>query len=211
MTYPTLEQVEAADRYQLCKWHRFLRSPENETEIVINKRLFERWKEAGGFTPAISKAIGWTLILLFPFLLSAQSWYPQKYAFGSLQVDPRNALFGSEVNEPALDLVYSVGYRNGSFHSQFNFESFPEIEYTSAGIDLGYIFKPGHVLQAVGSIELLMINRPWKVAPGIGFNARLEYHLQNFIAFARSEYKYRGDWQIWKPSGYLGIAYKLNF
>jgi len=32
MEYPTLEQVEAADRYQLCKWHRFLRSGENEKE-----------------------------------------------------------------------------------------------------------------------------------------------------------------------------------
>jgi len=59
MKYPTLEQVECADQYQLCKWHRFLRSPETDSEIEINKRMFERWKEVGGFTPEISKAIGW--------------------------------------------------------------------------------------------------------------------------------------------------------
>ncbi len=61
MNYPTLEQVEAADRYQLCKWHRFLGSPQNEEELKVSKRNFERWKEVGGFTPEISKSIGWGL------------------------------------------------------------------------------------------------------------------------------------------------------
>ncbi|CAG2532949.1 hypothetical protein MAR621_03143 [Maribacter dokdonensis] len=60
MNYPTLKEVEGADLYQLCKWHRFLRSPENEEEVKINNRLFARWTELGGFTPQISKAIGWT-------------------------------------------------------------------------------------------------------------------------------------------------------
>jgi hypothetical protein len=57
--YPTAEEVEAADRFQLCKWHRFLRSPESEKEVDLNRRMFERWEEAGGFTPEISKSIGW--------------------------------------------------------------------------------------------------------------------------------------------------------
>ena len=56
--YPTLEQVEKADRYQLCVWHRFLRSPITDEEVEINHRMFNRWKEAGGFTPEISKSIG---------------------------------------------------------------------------------------------------------------------------------------------------------
>lgn len=59
MRYPSLEEVKTADRYMLCKWHRFLRSPENEEEGEINKLMFERWKEAGGFTPEISKSLGW--------------------------------------------------------------------------------------------------------------------------------------------------------
>jgi len=59
MIYPTIEEVEIASRLQLCKWHRFLRSPETEREVEINNRMFERWQEVGGFTPEISKAIGW--------------------------------------------------------------------------------------------------------------------------------------------------------
>jgi len=61
MTYPTLEQAEAADRYQICYWHRFLPSPTNEEEVRINHRLYERFAEVGGFTPEISKSIGWRL------------------------------------------------------------------------------------------------------------------------------------------------------
>lgn len=150
------------------------------------------------------------LFLFFPLCLMAQRWYPQAYAFGSVQVDPRNAIFGSEINDPALDLVISFGYRNRNFHSQLNVEIFPEIEYQAAGIDLGVVMRPGAVLVPVASVELTMINRPWKLAPGIGFNARLEVHSKRWIAFLRGEYKYRGDWNIWKPSGYAGIAYKLN-
>jgi hypothetical protein len=58
MQYPTLEQAKIAGRFQLCKWHRFLPSPENEEQIEINHLLYERWKEAGGFTPEISKQLG---------------------------------------------------------------------------------------------------------------------------------------------------------
>lgn len=59
MQFPTLEQVEAADRFQLCRWHRFLPSATNEQDHQIQNRIYCRWREAGGFTPEISKAIGW--------------------------------------------------------------------------------------------------------------------------------------------------------
>ena len=51
MKYPTKEQVESADREQLCRWHRFLRSAETEEELTLSNRMFDRWKEAGGFNP----------------------------------------------------------------------------------------------------------------------------------------------------------------
>lgn len=57
--YPTIEQVNEADRYQICKWYRFLRSAENNAEITIINRIVERSKEFGGFTPEISKSLGW--------------------------------------------------------------------------------------------------------------------------------------------------------
>ena len=69
--YPTLEQVEKADHEQICKWYRFLPSPASdmvgkpnfdgilEIEVKIMNRISERLKEFGGFTPEISKKIGW--------------------------------------------------------------------------------------------------------------------------------------------------------
>jgi len=69
--YPTMEQVESADQMQLCRWHRFSRSPGAgaigspdfrqimDREKPIMDRIVERVKEGGGFTPTISKALGW--------------------------------------------------------------------------------------------------------------------------------------------------------
>lgn len=75
MTYPTLEQVEAADRVQLCRWYRFLPGPgmaaidsgaetdicyaEIDREAKVMDRIVARHKELGGFSPEISKLIGW--------------------------------------------------------------------------------------------------------------------------------------------------------
>lgn len=57
--YPTIEEVEKADRFQLCKWYRFLKSPETEEQEKILTKIYIRWKKAGGFTPRISKQLGW--------------------------------------------------------------------------------------------------------------------------------------------------------
>lgn len=72
-TYPTMEEVESADREQLCRWNRFLPSPGNcaigksddtfaraiVRESKILKEIIARLAEMGGFTPEISKKIGW--------------------------------------------------------------------------------------------------------------------------------------------------------
>jgi hypothetical protein len=71
MTYPTLEQVETADHMQLCRWIRFLPSPGRarigqsdfeetlEVEGDIMDRIIAINQALGGFTPEISKQIGW--------------------------------------------------------------------------------------------------------------------------------------------------------
>ena len=56
---PTIEEVEKADREQICRWWRFLRSPETDEEVKAMNRIVERFKELGGFTPEISKRLGW--------------------------------------------------------------------------------------------------------------------------------------------------------
>ena len=59
MIYPSLEKVEEANHIQICKWHRFLKSPTNAEETKILKRIAQRLKDFGGITPKISKLIGW--------------------------------------------------------------------------------------------------------------------------------------------------------
>ena len=71
MNYPTMEEVEKADRLTICRWFRFLPSPGTraigkpnfnevlEEEVKIMNRIDGRLKEFGGFTPEISKALGW--------------------------------------------------------------------------------------------------------------------------------------------------------
>ena len=58
-TYPSKGQVVLADLNLLCRWYRFLPSPMTEEEIDIMKTIVERWQLMGGFTPEISKDIGW--------------------------------------------------------------------------------------------------------------------------------------------------------
>ena len=70
--YPSLEAVNAADRMQICSWYRFLPSPGTwaigtdqleatlREEAEIMDRIAERFREFGGFTPQISKSIGFS-------------------------------------------------------------------------------------------------------------------------------------------------------
>jgi hypothetical protein len=74
MRYPTLAEVESSDKEQLARWYRFLPSPgynlltnmpDEESDIAlaaqsaIVDRIFERFNAMGGFTPELSKKIGW--------------------------------------------------------------------------------------------------------------------------------------------------------
>ena len=56
---PTMKDVEKADREQICRWWRFLPSPRTDEEVEIMNRIADRFDELGGFTPEISKRIGW--------------------------------------------------------------------------------------------------------------------------------------------------------
>lgn len=59
MTYPSLEEVEVAGHEDICRWWRFLSSPENPQQIETMNLIGDRLKKLGGFTPTISKKIGW--------------------------------------------------------------------------------------------------------------------------------------------------------
>ncbi len=58
MNFPNIEEINQADRIQICRWYRFLQA-NTESEFNCINRICERFKELGGFTPEISKQIGW--------------------------------------------------------------------------------------------------------------------------------------------------------
>ena len=59
MQYPTMEEVNKATRYNVCAWHRFLLSPTSGKQRIILERIEERIIKLGGFSPEISKKLGW--------------------------------------------------------------------------------------------------------------------------------------------------------
>lgn len=72
MEYPTMDEVEKGNRYQLGVWFRFLPSPGSawaggdnfkemfKRETTIMQRLIGRFQDLGGMDMILSKQIGWT-------------------------------------------------------------------------------------------------------------------------------------------------------
>jgi hypothetical protein len=56
--FPTIGEVEKADKEQLARWYRFLPSGETSAEQKIMKRIAERFDKVGGMTRELSKKIG---------------------------------------------------------------------------------------------------------------------------------------------------------
>jgi hypothetical protein len=56
--FPTIEEVERADKEQLARWYRFLPSGETAAEQKIMRRIAERFEKLDGMTAELSKKIG---------------------------------------------------------------------------------------------------------------------------------------------------------
>ena len=56
--FPTVEEVEKADKEQLGRWYRFLPSGETTADQKIMKRIAERFDKLGGMTSELKKKIG---------------------------------------------------------------------------------------------------------------------------------------------------------
>ncbi len=59
MIYPSIEEVNTAEHFEICRWWRFLSSPVGEIELIVMERVVERFDQLGGMTTEISKQIGW--------------------------------------------------------------------------------------------------------------------------------------------------------
>ena len=58
--FPTMEQVENADREQIATWYCFLSKSEIPYQQNILDRIVDRFENMGGMTPGLSKKIGFT-------------------------------------------------------------------------------------------------------------------------------------------------------
>ena len=56
--FPTIEEVERADKEQLARWYRFLPSGEAAADQKIMKRIAQRFEKLRGMTAELSKRIG---------------------------------------------------------------------------------------------------------------------------------------------------------
>jgi hypothetical protein len=58
--FPTMEQVDKADREQIARWYRFLPANGFASHQNVIDRIHERFLNMGGMTPVLSKKIGFT-------------------------------------------------------------------------------------------------------------------------------------------------------
>ena len=153
------------------------------------------------------------LIFLFPLSMTSQSWLQEEdtYFFIGTGLDIRNAIFGGTVNPAAYDGTFTVGYRNENFSFLTYYENFTAIRYESAGMNPGYVFRPGKKLIPVADLSLSIIRRPWKTYPSLAANTRLEYHFSRFFIYLRGEYRWRTDYDFFQVSVYGGLSFKFGF
>jgi hypothetical protein len=58
--FPTMEQVDKADREQIARWHCYLAAPRSASEQDIADRIADRCLNMGGLTPGLSAKIGFS-------------------------------------------------------------------------------------------------------------------------------------------------------
>ncbi|MUP44701.1 hypothetical protein E0K83_02950 [Gramella sp. BOM4] len=133
------------------------------------------------------------------------------YFFAATGVDLRNATIGGTVNDAGYDGTFSLGYRNVNFSITAYYETFKAIRYESAGINPGFLLRPGKKLIPAADLSLSIIRRPWKTYPSLAANTRIEYHFDRFFVYCRGEYRWRTDYDFFQVSVYGGFAYKFGF
>jgi hypothetical protein len=160
------------------------------------------------------------ILLIIPTIMFAQSPFVQ------VEVDPRNLLMGSDVNDKALDIVFKVGLRSESIEMALGYESFKEINYSSVGYSIGRVFNDEGIINylILGEVGLIFRDVDWidqvlhcKLAlnPQIDITIfRPKYNfkrcsVKNMAITLRSEAAYRGDLDKMVYSGYLGLKVEL--
>jgi len=147
------------------------------------------------------------LILLFPFLLTAQQV--------SLGFDVSNALYGSEVNKPSLDIQFKVTSIESWGEIGIQYEYFNEIKYFSWGMFANKQVNITDNIKLLAGVEAIQIIRGKVGFLSYGFNAETRYWItENIGISAQYNYRWREDLrQLYDDgrfvnSGFLNIIYK---
>jgi hypothetical protein len=146
------------------------------------------------------------VVLLFPLVSFCQS---NQYFILQTEIDARNALFGGTVNERGYNGVFKAGFSAQWFRSDVFYETFSDLKYRTAGVNLTHLFNYDRAFKQGAGIQISVIDKPKKLTPSLGLNGILEYHFSQFFVSARAETKMRTDWDITVYSGFVGVGIKL--
>lgn len=154
-------------------------------------------------------------ILLFPICCNAQ-WIEQNYTFVTVALDPKTAIWGKEdVNPPAYDGTFGLGWRWDGVQLEFTYETFKEISFQSGQVQAGYFFNAGNhwqygILAGFSGIYREVSWMPQHLHIGLNLTPRLEFHVNNSLfLFSELEARLRGDLDKVIYSGYGGIGVKF--
>ncbi|NER13043.1 hypothetical protein GWK08_06305 [Leptobacterium flavescens] len=101
----------------------------------------------------------------------------------SLGLDPKNALFGSDVNDPDLNLLIRVFFQDRKFEATALFESFEAIGYQNWGLGFGRTIKPFKKtdMEIAPGIEGGLIIKDHNFGfLSYGFNTDIRYYFNSF-------------------------------
>jgi len=145
-------------------------------------------------------------IFLFAISLNAQ--------IVSVGFDMQNALYGSNVNKPSLDIQIKVASVTNNREIGFEFENFSEIKYMSYGMYFNHVVRLKKVELAIGGEGLLII-RGDLGSLAYGFNGEVRYFFTDKIGIsAQLNYRRRTDLQLlyydgrFVESGFINLIYK---
>lgn len=132
----------------------------------------------------------------------------------SSEVDLRNIILGSDLNNSTYNGTFTLGYRIDNVQFQATYETFKEIEYENYSLHVGLVFNQDSKLNYVALVGIGMIERHvswlhnvWY--PSMLLSGQMEYHMGSFFLTARPELNFRGDLDRVVFSGFLGIGFNI--
>jgi|GEM_PF-6641774 len=145
------------------------------------------------------------MIVLLLLLVSA-SLYGQPMI--NLGIDARNAVVGSPYNPAALDLKLRFGYQFSKWEAGGEFEVFPYLDFIQSGL-YGQYFVVNKRIQIALGLASGAISEKDALYATIAPFGEIRYRIwKGLFLGLQSEYRYRGEWKLWRYSNFLTLTYR---